>query len=685
MAYPPCSLKEKQQPLRGAGDGGKERQIYAGNLHHGGLNKEELRALANVSEQVRAPVRGGVQVLPPYPRHKHEPSGRYPTLDCVKNIADNSDWCLAQGENEQSLTEGSSNSDVNVPISRVKVKAFHRPKYRADKNYVSDFPEPSAPDRDLIYEETLADDDNFVLPKVHANYHTFTKKESVIPPIPPKALQGILKASPQLEVKSDLPSKGHRKPPRDSADAFRGQQAENRSNYPIPGKSSSSSSSNNSPYPVQKQHLNTQTEDIFRSSNNSPYTVQKQHLDTQTEDIFHRGPDSRPPVFRRSSESPNLPRRNDQQKNQQGSITNLAIDSTVRRRRESGSVPVRREANRKSGSLVWVTLPGGGAKLDWVATPHLSTLRSEEDSTGARVTRRGSECSGSYQQGTDSNESLRSRNSSRSGSIKEIRPPDRYKIDKMPSATSTERPTGSSSMTPLSSYASPTILKTSSNFSSSSLPKNVHRSASVSTVARAADGRSKTNRHSTKKSTSFNNQLQQNLHNYQRHEQHHHRQDSRHQSQNHNRYELGSSYEQEEEEYKQKQSNPYKSEPILMQTDIDGDDDCIVAVPGRASGQVVRIRVRPEVHAYLAGLPVASSPVIDSTDRRESIRSIRSHHSNNSSRDSDNISTSAVIFYHFLCFMFSQNVSEEFYNPNIILIFADPFFLCFLNLYLRNP
>lgn len=37
----------------------------------------------------------------------------------------------------------------------------------------------------------------------------------------------------------------------------------------------------------------------------------------------------------------------------------------------------------------------------------------------------------------------------------------------------------------------------------------------------------------------------------------------------------------------------------------DGEEGTVLTVAGRQSGQVVRIRVRPEVHAYLTGLPTA--------------------------------------------------------------------------------
>lgn len=457
------------------------------------------------SQDRAVPVVGGVRVLPPFATHQYANADKvYPS-----SVHDQRQT-FAQYQSSVQPSATADNNGDNSPIAKVRVTSFVQPKFYTPSSSV--VPSPSAPTREQIYNEPSVcelrsqpigeeSESSYKLIDVPA----WTRQDSSSP-----SLSGILKKPPrpsQDETKVHNSSKikfknGEKdKPVNDILNLDLGTKP------PIPGKSSTSSSSKNSPLVVKGK------------PNIAP------------ENIFSRGPDSRPDIFSGRSRSTGsyCHPGNSQDKSAVFSCSSKVSTAHVNRKGASQSVVLRgrdpavhcrRGAVRESGALVWVSQPGGGAKLDWVPTPNLSTLRSQSSTPGACITRQGSDAG------------------------RETRPPDQGG-----GQTSIERMQSFKDEAVASTPAtcSPPILKHTQSCES----KNVRRSAPGSA---RPEGRS---------------------------------------------------------------VKPGEAE------------DCVVAVPGRASGQIVRIRVRPEVHAYLAGLPVTSSPSLG--ERRDSIRSVHSTHSSSAS------------------------------------------------------
>ena len=373
------------------------------------------------------------------------------------------------------------------PIAKVKVTSYVQPKFCATSNSfagaATDYIIPSAPPREEIYSKGFDCNEP-------TTFNSFVVKKGK-PQGKSASPASILKKrdnSSAVQVHSPINDK------KKLEETHFDVRQELREKLPIPGKSSSSSP----------------------ASNYSP-RAQRTPLPKVPENIFNVGPDGRSNIFNSSSAV---------KKPDNFSVFRPTQDqpssSVVFRNR-----PIRRGAERESGALVWISQPAGGAKLDWIPTPNLSTLRSQPLRPGARVTRQ------------DSDASLSAAN---------LQTPISGGDTRMQSFPSTASRVGGPATT-----CSPPILKHTSSHDSSSSSKNVHRSASGSA---RPDGRS--------------------------------------------------------------------------QTIAEGvDEDCVVSVPGRTSGQIVRIRVRPEVHAYLAGLPVTSSPGLG--ERRDSSRSLHSAHSSSAS------------------------------------------------------
>ncbi|XP_018012277.1 uncharacterized protein LOC108669458 isoform X3 [Hyalella azteca] len=460
---------------RGASDAANEGGLYSG----GPASQDRTVAAA-----------GGVRVLPPFapPQSYNELSLRLPLRPLVheqNQVA------------EQQLYLQSSVCDASVGggqrIAKVKVTSYVQPKYNTPPTSVL----PSAPTKDEIYNEPLNSRDLRSQPigeESETPYDlkeppAWTRQDSSSPslsgilkrPSKQKSEEGKPQSSPKIKFKNEVEEN-------DSREKF-----DLGEKPPIPGKSSTSSSSNASPN-VSNLNQHQLTEHVFSKSR-----------DTKTSPFSGQG------VFRNQS-SFGAP-------SQHTSFPRTSSDAVVRRPKDS--TRSRRGVERESGALVWVCQPGGGAKLDWVPTPNLSTLRSQAQTPGALITRQGSYVD------------------------RGIRPPDegggRHSIERMQSS----RISGSVASGPATTCSPPILKHTQSGES-----KNVHRSAPGNA---RPEGRSKSGE----------------------------------------------------------------------------ADDCVVAVPGKASGQIVRIRVRPEVHAYLAGLPVTSSP--DLGERRDSVRSLHSTHSSSAS------------------------------------------------------
>lgn len=459
------------------------------------------------SQDSGVPVVGGVRVLPPYATQQYAPY----TANVEQPIVIDQCQIIAQYQSSVKESPIGGRRVGNSPIAKVKVTSFVQPKLCAPSSSVA--PAPSAPTKEQIYNEPdesqirsppVGDETQYKLKEVPA----WTRQDSSSP-----SLSGILKKPPPRPKQDEVKVHGSPKlkfKKQVSTDSGKNSQCiDIREKFPIPGKSSTSSSANNSPIAIISK------------------------TDIITEPLFSQGPDSRPNLFCGPNKVSLNSKSNFPVRSQHISFSPIfskggssqvcssgAPQSIVSRTRGSGA-PIRRGAERDSGALVWVTQPGGGAKLDWVPTPNLSTLRSQSHTPGARVTRQ------------------------RSDAGRETRPPDRgggrHSVERMQS------PGVSAVAFSPATTCSPPILKTSQSYHES---KNAHRSAPGNA-----------------------------------------RPESR--------------------------SKPGE------------DDDCVVAVPGRTSGQIVRIRVRPEVHAYLAGLPVKSSPSLG--ERRESLRSIHSTHSSSAS------------------------------------------------------
>ncbi|KAF2352504.1 hypothetical protein FHG87_016740, partial [Trinorchestia longiramus] len=436
---------------------------------------------------------GGVRVLPPFvlPKQYDGQSQRQPLI-ALENDR-NEPLVHQHSVVQQSVSDSGA---TGTPIAKVKVTSYVQPKFYYPPSCVS----PSAPTREVLYNEPLDDDEELrsqpIGEEAEPPYDlkeppAWTRQASSSP-----SLSGILKRPSQQKTEHE---KSHGSPKikfknggGDARESF-----DLRVKPPIPGKSSSSSSSNASPN-LAKLNQAKSSNPVFKTTRDSK------------PDIF-----SGVGIFKNQS-SFGAP-------SQQSSFPPASKETVVRRPINKEAPRCRRGVERESGALVWVCQPGGGAKLDWVPTPNLSTLRSQPHTPGALVTRQGSDA------GTNT------------------RPPDRggggrHSVERMQSS----RAAGSGSGGPATT-CSPPILK----HTQSSESKNVLRSA------------------------------------------------------------------------------PGNARPEGRSKNGEAAEDCVVSVPGKASGQIVRIRVRPEVHAYLAGLPVTSSPSLG--ERRDSLRSLHSTHSSSAS------------------------------------------------------
>lgn len=483
-----------QQPICGENNlgGGRQRRTDGGGgdaaVKGAGVvapNEGDLHAAP--SEYRTSTAVSGVRVLPPFhhqPYHHHSDTlhTNYPNTLTNEQIVK---------QNTASVHQ-TSPSSAHRPIAKVKVTSYVQPKFYSPSPVL-----PSAPTREVIYNEPIEKQDLRSQPigeEAEPPYElkdppAWSRQESSSP-----SLSGILKKSPHQKCEEVKHQGSPKIKFKNGNSEVVSERFDLGAKPPIPGKSSSSSPSNNSP------------------------VVPKANTSKPAENVFKRNVDNKPNLFSDSGVFKN--QRSFGFPSQKSSFGGASSAAVIRRPEQDGARS-RRGADRESGALVWVTQPGGGAKLDWVATPNLSTLRSQPNTPGARVTRQGSDVG------------------------IEHRPPDpgggRQSVERMQSA---EGAVGGGA--PPVTTCSPPILK----HTQSSESKNVHRSAPSNA---RLEGRSKSGE----------------------------------------------------------------------------ADGCVVAVPGRASGQIVRIRVRPEVHAYLAGLPVTSSPGLG--DRRDSLRSVHSAHSSSAS------------------------------------------------------
>uniref|UniRef100_A0A6A7FUC1 Otopetrin-2-like isoform X9 n=1 Tax=Hirondellea gigas TaxID=1518452 RepID=A0A6A7FUC1_9CRUS len=502
----PTAGEQQQATLPMDGKGQDAVRVSEGGGEAAEQNEGSLYYYKPASRHSGVAVAGGVRVLPPFsPQHYTQQPAKpqRPLLyEQRQHIVQD------QSKISQPLAE-ESYKNKGSPIAKVKVTSYVQPKFYTPSSSVA--PHPSAPTREEIYCEPeerydlraqpVGEESPYKIRDVPA----WSRQDSSSP-----SLSGILKRTAAQQKTDEIKVHNSPKIKFENKDSVNKEQSDKcfdiSAKPPIPGKSSTSSSSNNSPHAV------------------------KSKPDISTSDVFSIGPDSRSNLFSghqqprgASSFGGNQSHFGGSNKSQFG--TPPTVSNPVNKKsvviRPKDPNHCRRGAERDSGALVWISQPGGGAKLDWVPTPNLSTLRSLPNTPGARITRQGSDAG------------------------VEHRPPDRgggrASVERMPTSVNT-----AAIPTPAST-CSPPILK----HTQSSDSKNVHRSAPGNA---RPEGRSNTGE----------------------------------------------------------------------------ADDCVVAVPGRATGQIVRIRVRPEVHAYLAGLPVTSSPGLGG-ERRDSIPSVHSTHSSSAS------------------------------------------------------
>lgn len=276
-------------------------------------------------------------------------------------------------------------------------------------------------------------------------------------------------------------------------------------------------------------------------------------------------------------------------------------DASLVLRRQNLSPGSAKKSERRSGALVWVSQPGGGAKLEWVPTPGLATLRAVPATPPTYG--RGRVTQSQIRAGSQRNVVAGQKSSAEESTIKGII----KRGDEGGGGGGRERGRGIDA-------------------------SGVEARAGESLVARASsvDPRVDRDGNASLEGGKFvsGQSFQSN-------------QNKSHENVNRSGV-LKSSFESGNPK------NVYSSAPGLTrpegrtdhQTGIvdeksnegvinKGEEDKIVTVAGKTHGQTVRIRVRPEVHAYLSNLPVirgSLGPPHSSgiTERRDSIRSANS-------------------------------------------------------------